>query len=343
MGLLILQPRANGFRSGGYAYNENLGRLLQARELGGCREASRRDLVSMRFPAESTVLVDSLFLQSPLTIEESRSLPTEGIRYYLLLHLLPFDDPTASDEEKARIRVSIERWLPVLSGVVVTGYGAAREWCHHFPATFEPIVAPPAIYPVARHPGEGNSGLRLLSVGTLCPRKNQLAILEALKRSETDTWRWDLVGEADHQSAYVREFLSEVKSRRWEDRVLLHGSLSQEQCDTFLSRAGLFVSAARFESFGMATATSLASGVPTLTFRTGDVERWVPDGDGSFHVDTAAARKFEELLLRLLHRKLPLPCPAGVELPCRSWEDTLSLLLGGLAKDFRFPPKRARS
>lgn len=331
MALHILQPHSSGLRSGGYAYNEAVGSRLQARALGGLREVSRDDLVSVEFPAGSQVLIDSLFLQAPLTGEESRTLTKKDIRYYLLLHLLPFDDPTASPELKARARASIESWLPILSGVVVTGHGAAREWCHHFPDTFEPVVAPPAIFRLPRDPQPRPYSRRLLTIGTLCPRKNQRAVLEILKRSETNDWRWDLVGHVDDKDAYARDFIAEVKSRQWEDRVMLHGSISQERCDAFMSRATLFISAAQFESFGIATATALLSGVPTLTFRTGDVAYWVPHAEGSAYFKINDSRKFELKLLDLLRQERTLPGPNSVEVPCRSWNDTLALLLRGLA------------
>jgi glycosyltransferase involved in cell wall biosynthesis len=330
MAIHLLQPHGSGLRSGGYAYNEAVGRRLNARALGGLREVSRRELVSVEFPTGCQVLIDSLFLQTPLIGEERETLSKKGVRYHLLLHLLPFDDPTARPEEKDRTRTSIESWLPLLSGVVVTGHGAAREWCHHFPNTFEPVIAPPAIIRLPRDPQSDCLPRRLLTIGTLCPRKNQHALLEILKQTRTTDWRWDLVGHVDETSAYVQEFMAELKRLQWEDRVVLHGSVSQERCDALLSQASLYVSAAKFESFGIATATALMSGVPTLTFRTGDVDRWVPDGEKSSYFNLNDTRKFEQQLLDLLHREQVLPRPDRVEVPCRTWEDTLSLLLRGL-------------
>jgi glycosyltransferase involved in cell wall biosynthesis len=330
MGIHILQPHGQGLRSGGYSYNEALSHLLEVRDLGGLMNIGRQELAQKTFPDSSYLLVDSLFLESPLTVEEQGSLKAKGLNIHLLLHLLPFDDPTATAKAKADARAAIESWLPLLSGVIVTGHGAAREFCQHFPDTFTPVVAPPAITPLPRFDGHEGLPLRLLTAGTLCPRKNQHAILHILKKAPPHTWQWDLLGHVDETCPYVQAFRADVHSLQLTDRIRIHGSVSQSSCDTFLSRASVYISASRFESFGIATATALASGVPTLTFRTGDVANWYPQGEGSTYFSVEDLNTFAQHLLHHINSG-SVPATSGtVNLPCRSWEDTLGCLIQGL-------------
>ena len=328
MKVYLVQPESGVAQSGGFAYNRAVARALAALGQGGLRETTRAALPHQPSQAGEHRLIDSLFLDEPLKAAERKALSAQGGAYHLLLHLLPFDDPTASVAQKDRWRTAIESWLPLVGGVFVTGQNAAQEWTRHFPNGPAPHVASPAI-PIARRkvPAAGNT-LRLVTIGGLCRRKNQRFILDELRRHRDTDFVWNVIGSLTDDLAYTAAFRREAASLG--GRVKLHGSVPPEDCDAILDQADLYVSASVFESFGIANATALARGVPTLAFQVGDLAHWTEPGPGCWLHHVPATAAFARDLASLLRQAPPYPVPPRPRLTPTTWTGTAERILAAL-------------
>lgn len=128
-------------------------------------------------------------------------------------------------------------------------------------------VVEPGIADWARegHWGGGASGkLRLLSVGTLVPRKGHDAALRALAECADLDWHLDIAG-AVRDEAHGAALAALARQLGLEARVSFHGEVEDGHLLELHRSAGLFLSASHYEGFGMAVADAVGYGMPVLT------------------------------------------------------------------------------
>lgn len=118
--------------------------------------------------------------------------------------------------------------------------------------------------------------LRLLSVGTLIPRKGHDLLVEALGGLMHLDWHLDLVGEA-RDPAFAAMLRDRIREAGLEDRITLHGAVEQARLDAFYRAADLFVLASRHEGFGIAYLEAVRWGLPVLGTTAGAIPEAVPE------------------------------------------------------------------
>lgn len=118
--------------------------------------------------------------------------------------------------------------------------------------------------------GGAEGALRILSVGTLVPRKGHDILLKALAASRDLDWSLDIVGAA-RDTAHAADLSALAVELGLESRVRFLGELDAPHLLELHRLAGLFVSATHHEGFGMALADAVAFGLPVLTTDAGGV------------------------------------------------------------------------
>lgn len=110
--------------------------------------------------------------------------------------------------------------------------------------------------------GTANQRKRLITVGRLVASKDVATLIEAfaLLAKEFPSWELRVIGEGP----LMRELIARVHELGLTNQVLLLGSVPSISAE--YSRAQLFVTASRFESFGLAVYEALAHGLPVLGF-----------------------------------------------------------------------------
>ena len=104
----------------------------------------------------------------------------------------------------------------------------------------------------------------VVAIGSLCYRKNQIQIIEAIKQlgSKFDEYQLHLCG-ADMMNG---ELQNKVKDYHLDDRVFFHGFISPKQIDRLLDNSILNILASKDEGFGLSVIEAFSHGVPTVTF-----------------------------------------------------------------------------
>jgi glycosyltransferase involved in cell wall biosynthesis len=168
----------------------------------------------------------------------------------------------------------------------------------------------------------------ILSIGTLCPRKNQQRLIEAfqlLPETLRRRTRLLLLGKRGWQDKEILRLAKETPNVEW------RGYVRKEEMEMLLQHAVVFAYPSLEEGFGLPLLDALTLGVPTLTSRRGSLQEVA--GDGAFLVDPldihAIAKGLERLLQDGELRK-SLQEKGSKQAAKFRWERTVDLMLGAL-------------
>ncbi len=277
----LLQPppaHAGTPVTGGYRCNAEIGARLTAAGLGGVVTTTGDTLLlelARARAAGDVAIVDSLLLtQDPPALGRDRD------RVLLLMHLPPSSDPTLTAQSRDAQRAREAAWLRLARGVLVTGQALADALAAEHDVRV--AVFQPGAEDCFRPPVEPRHAIDtpvLVAVGTLEPRKNQLALAEAAARlvAEGQPLRLWLIGDPHAHPDYTARVLATAR----DVPIELTGAVPPITVASRLQAADLFVSASLVESHGMAVAEAAACALPIVAVRTGEATTWVePEMNG---------------------------------------------------------------
>jgi len=156
------------------------------------------------------------------------------------------------------------------------------------PASPEAIAAVRARYGLPEH--------FILYVGTIEPRKNLTALLEAFHHLlATHDLRLVIVG----KKGWLYEgFFRRLRELGLEDRVIFTGYVPDEDLPAIYSAADLFVFPSLYEGFGLPVLEAMACGVPVICSNTSSLPEVA--GDAALLVDPADVRALAGAIERVL-------------------------------------------
>jgi glycosyltransferase involved in cell wall biosynthesis len=272
--------------TGGYAYARRLLRHLpehgvEVRHLalpGGFPDPSADDL------AETARLIDGTGPASVLLIDGLAygAMPVGLIAGFkrpvvaLVHHPLGLENGLPPVRQ-AELIASEAQALALAHHVIVTSRMTARLLRATLNVPPEKIsVAEPGTEPAARARGTG-SPVRILSVGTVSPRKGYDLLVAALGPLRDLDWQLTIAGATDRVPGAAQALERSIRTAGIESRVELAGAVDERSLDSLYDRADVFVSASLFEGYGMALAEALVRGLPMVVSTGGAAVETVPD------------------------------------------------------------------
>lgn len=165
----------------------------------------------------------------------------------------------------------------------------------------------------------------ILSVGTLCPRKNQLRLIEAYAALPEDLRRrfsLVLAGGRGWSDAEIIRLARNTPGVEW------RGYVSDAEYEALLSRASLLAFPSLYEGFGMPVLDALQRGVPVLTSHRGSLSEVA--GEAAQFVDpedTHSIAKGLENILRDADLCSHLRVAGPMQAQKFSWKRTVDLFL----------------
>lgn len=326
-------------RTGGYEYDRQM--IASLRDRGWTVDLAGLDgsfpepsagaragaaLALARAPAGRLVVIDGLALGA---LPDEARVESDRLRLVALVHH-PLALETGLDRATAlRYFDSERRALEAARAVVVTSQATARHLDAYGVGAERISVVEPGTdqSPIAR--GSGGAEVRLLSVGSLVPRKGHAVLIDALSRLADLPWRLVCGGSFDRDEATAFALAAQTAARGLQARVEFLGELSAERLAAEYDRADVFVMPSLYEGYGMAVAEALACGLPVIATDTGGMRDLVgeeagitcPPGD----VD-ALARSLRALVGDAARRAA---CTAGaqrVRLRLRSWSEAAAAM-----------------
>lgn len=199
---------------------------------------------------------------------------------YMVHHLEWHDrgeDVPSSRKRLVRWFVSSGRRVWANSGCTasdVCALGIPMERLAVIPPGYEPFPVPP--YQGRELP------VKLLSVGTLCPRKDQITLMEACSSLGELDFHLHVLGDCEADPAYASRVRELAGNPSLKDRVSFHGHLAVEGLREFYGSAHVLVNPSRWEGYGMAVVEALQSGLPVVAADAGAVPELVENGVDGF-------------------------------------------------------------
>jgi len=142
------------------------------------------------------------------------------------------------------------------------------------------VVAEPGTDPAPRAVGSGGQVLNILAVGSIVQRKGYDLLVEALAPLNDLDWRLRIVGAQDRAPSCVQALRAQIAAAGLEERIILVGGASDDELDALYHSADLFVSASRYEGYGMVLTEAMARGLPIIASTGGAAADTLPNGAG---------------------------------------------------------------
>ena len=213
-------------------------------------------MLQQRWPGPT--LVDGLLgCADPVALEAGRAA--------VLVHLPLALDATAAGRA-AELDALERRALRAARAVVATSAWAARDLRRRH-GLARVAVAAPGVDPAPLT--LGSDPPLLVQLAALVPRKDQLGVVEALRRVADLPWTARLAGPDDRDPAYAAAVRRAVHAAGLDTRVEVPGALPRELA---WAGADLALLPSRAETYGMAVTEALARGVPAVVAEGGAVE-----------------------------------------------------------------------
>lgn len=324
-------PRLDGPISGGTCYNrELLGELAQRARVCACELASPE--LTRALESARVVWVDSLYLEAlPELRRRTRA------RLALIVHYLPSFVALERRAVNSELSREERRALAVADAFLVPS-AFMRDALERLvaPTQKSMFVVEPGTAARLRPARAARDGLDVVLIGNVVEGKGLLAFLRALARvlAADDALAVSVIGRLDAEPAYVKACQALVaETPVLAERVQWLGVLSEPAALARLSRADLFVSASRMESYGMALNEARVVGVPILARAGGNTAAHVATeaGGALLHSDDALARACVALARdpELMRERLAAARAHAVE--PRTWARAADELLAQLA------------
>ncbi len=329
--------------TGGYSYDRRVLALLarhgvEARHLalpGSFPRPSAQDLATTQallaaVDPDDVVLIDGL-AWGAMPVDLAASLG--GGIVALCHHPLGLETGLAKPQADALIANETTN-LALAAKIVVTSAATAQILIARFGAPPEKIVvAEPGTDPAPRAIGSGSGALNILAVGSVVPRKGYDLLIAALAGLRDLDWRLRIVGADDRAPACAQALRAQIAQAGLAERVALDGAAPDEVLAEAYRHADLFVSASRFEGYGMVLAEALARGLPIVASTGGAAGETLPDGaalkippDDSDALREALRRALADPALRA--RLSQAAAEAAAALP--TWDDAARLVAQAL-------------
>ena len=198
----------------------------------------------------------------------------------LVHHPLALETGLAAAESEAFFK-SERAALEAVRGVVVTSPSTGTLLSDDYDVPPEIItVACPGTDRGEMAPGSNDGIVRLLSVGSVVPRKGFDVLIEALSALTNLPWRLTIAGDRTRDAKAAAELDADLARYGLAGRVDLLGAVAPESLAALYTKADLFVLASRFEGYGMAYAEALAHGLPVVGTTAGAIPDTVPPNAG---------------------------------------------------------------
>ncbi|MDD7909901.1 glycosyltransferase family 4 protein [Pseudovibrio exalbescens] len=279
--------------TGGYRYDRRI--ISELRQLGWtvdvvslsdefplCGGIARLDAQAQfrAFPDGELVVCDGLaFGVLPEVAKEQK----DRLKLVALVHHPLFKEDGLSEDVSAAFFQREREALQYVSRIITTSPATLVQLREEFdlPAALMRSILPGTerLLDVAPTGAEqhGTDVVRILSVGSIIPRKGQDVLVCALAQLKELKWHLDLVGDTRCDLAYAAQLKQIIEREGLEKRVTLHGAVSETALAQIYAHADVFALASYYEGYGMAFAEALMTGLPIIASGRGAVRDTVPE------------------------------------------------------------------
>lgn len=272
MRVAFVMPEPLDLLTGGMVYNHRMVRELgqlghDVRVIGVAPSDPERAMRAWSgVAADDVAIIDSSVLMA-FDGEIDRVMARRAV---VLNHHPTGLEPGLAGEVAARLVAFERRVMPLAAHVVVPSAAMAGILVAEFGVSAERITTIlPGTDDAPRSTGSLDGPVRIVSIGSLIPRKGHDVLMRALARLFDLEWRLTIAGTARIDpgcAAMLRALPDELGIA---ERVTIQGETVGAALGKLWDGADLFALATRYEGFGMVIAEALRRGVPVAVCKGG--------------------------------------------------------------------------
>jgi glycosyltransferase involved in cell wall biosynthesis len=253
--------------SGGYLYNRYLVEHLRGAGIEVTYHPSAAELGQIG--TRDVLIVDSLALD-----DSAGKLLTVPAHIVLLLHVVP--DAAALGEHGESVLAALYR----RARVVVTGNSTLTSVRDRLASSgIDAVKIEPGVPAHWRaKAGYSDRARRLLGVANYLPGKGVGRLIESLAPLRHLAWHLTVRGNTKFDPEFYAAMRRKVIELGLAGRVELLGPVAHDTVNEEMLGADLLVHWSRYESYSMVTAEAIASGLPVLSYRTGNADEFSRSG-----------------------------------------------------------------
>ena len=282
-------------------------------------------------PEGVPVVVDGLALGA--LPEEAEKVARRAPLAALVHHPLALETGL-SREDAEKLFESERRALAATRAVIVTSPYTSQRLSENYDVPPDSItVAPPGTDRGAPAKGSTDGTVRLLSVGSVVPRKGFDILVAALAPIAALPWQLRIAGDLTRDQGTAAKLEADIAHHKLSGRIDLLGAVSPERLGPLYSSSDVFVLASHFEGYGMAYAEAMAHGLPVIGTTGGATVDTVPPNAGVL-VDPGNVKALTRALRMLIENEKERrwfasgALAASADLP--TWQDTARILAATL-------------
>lgn len=274
--------------TGGYVYDRRVMELLPAHGVtprvlalpGSFPFPAPADLATTRaalegVAADEIILADGLAWGAfPPALASAIGAPAIALCH----HPLGLEAGLSPDQSRALIE-NERAMLARSAHVIVTSNATRATLVERFGVRAEAVtVAEPGVDRAAPAQGSGSRTVHMIAVGSIVPRKGYDILVEALSQLKELDWRLNVVGALDRAPDAAAALRAQIAAAGLAERIAFTGAASDAQLAALYDGSDLFVSASRYEGYGMVLAEAMVRGLPIVSTTGGAAADTVPDG-----------------------------------------------------------------
>lgn len=270
-------------------------------------------------PREMPLVIDGLAFGA--LAEEAEALCQSHRLIALVHHPLALETGLSAAQQYA-LQQSETRSLAAAHTVIVSSPATAEILLRDFGVPNDKIAV---VIPgtdrvkVAPKKRSDDAAIRLVSVGSLVPRKGHVMLIDTLADLTDLPWRLDIAGDDQLDPEHAETLRAMIATHGLRERVTLHGALSPDALDALYAAGDIFVLATRFEGYGMAFTEATVRGLPIVATGSGAVKDTIAPGAGLLY-DPRDKNGFCEGLRRMIiDTDFRAKCAAGARSASKSY------------------------
>ena len=134
-------------------------------------------------------------------------------------------------------------------------------------------IVEPGIEKFKKYKKIPSSKVKLLTCGSIIERKKYDYLINEIKN--IDNIQLNIVGDVSRENKYANKIKNIINNNNLENKVILHGKISQVKLEKLYSNCDFYISTSEYEGFGMSLANASLSKLPIISYKTSTIEKTI--------------------------------------------------------------------
>ena len=134
-------------------------------------------------------------------------------------------------------------------------------------------IVEPGIEKFKKYKKIPSAKVKLLTCGSIIERKKYDYLINEIKN--IDNIQLNIVGDVSRENKYANKIKNIINNNNLENKVILHGKISQVKLEKLYSNCDFYISTSEYEGFGMSLANAALSKLPIISYKTSTIEKTI--------------------------------------------------------------------